>query len=124
MKFYFVRMVSSFELEHRPHKILDRLARRVRRGFVVARVRISLYARVLVGKRLTGFGIDDRAEGLFFELARAHALRALRYYWRLVAERIVIGMMCVGVLGQLDVASRTAQAFEIRAARPHRHIIV
>ena len=70
MKFYFVRMVSSFELEHRPHKLFHRLACRIRRGLVVACVRIDLHARVLVGERLAGLGIDDRAERLLLELAR------------------------------------------------------
>src|SRR5881398_2971284 len=114
---FFVWTVSSLELEHRLHKILHRLARRICRRLVVARVRIDLHAGVLVGERLTGFGIDDRAEWLLLELASAHALRTLRHGRRLVAERIVVAVVRVGIFGELHVASRRAQAFEIRAAR-------
>src|SRR4029077_449481 len=93
------RTVSSFEPEHSPHEIFYGLAGRIRRGFVVARVRIDLHAWVLVGERLAGLGIDGRSERLFLEIARAHALRALRYGRRRVAERIVVAVMRAGVLG-------------------------
>ena len=77
---------------------------------------IGLYARVLPGEPLTGFGIDDRAKRLFLELACAKGLYALGYRWRLVAERIVKAMMRAGVLRQQNIASGSAQTFEIRAA--------
>src|SRR5437870_7049746 len=96
-KKFFCADVSSFELEHRPHEILHRLARRIRRGLVVARVRVDLHAGVLVGERLTGFGIDDRAEWLLLELASAHALRTLRHGRRLVAEVSVVTVVRVGM---------------------------
>lgn len=77
-----------------------------------------------MSRRLAGFRIDDRAERLFLELARAQALPTLRHRRRLVAERIVVAVVGVGIFGELRVASGRAQAFEIRAARRHRRVIV
>src|SRR5262245_31480457 len=74
IKFFICPTVLWFELEHRPHKLFHRLARRVCRRLVVTRVRIGLDAGILIGKRLTSLGIDDRSQRLLFELARAYAL--------------------------------------------------
>jgi hypothetical protein len=51
--------------------------RRIRRRLVVTGVSVDLYARVVKGEPLTGFGIDDRAKWLFLQLACARALYTL-----------------------------------------------
>src|SRR5215471_10359572 len=111
---YTVRIRSAsrglLELEHGPQQLLHGHPGGLRRRLVIAEMGIGLDARVLVAEGRSGLGVDDHAARLLLELAGAHALGALADRRRLGPERVVIGMVRAGKLGQLHVASRRAQA--------------
>src|SRR6185437_12704321 len=103
------RSDHSVELEHilkkRRHARLG-----VRgRGEIGRHMRVELDARILVGKRLLGGGVDQQALGLLANAAMADGLAALGNIPRRAAERVVEGVPDVGICGQLDVVAGGAQ---------------
>src|SRR5215510_482729 len=126
-RFGFVQQAAKtllIQLEGRSQQVLNGEPRRLRRRLVRTEMRIGFDAGVLVGEGLAGLRVDDHAERLLLELAGADALRALGDRRRLRTERVVVGVMRAGELGQLGIAPGGAQPFEIGTARRDRHVVV
>src|SRR6185503_12894900 len=75
-------------------------------------------------KGLIGRGVDEPAYSFLANPAATNGLRILHGRRRWAAERVVESVRRVRILGEPDIASRSAQSFYIGLAGGHRVVVI